>query len=143
MRLCYGWLVAFLVACSSGPTSSGGNPAGGGPTVATVSMNDSAGLAHYAFSPSTITIQAGTVVRWLNAGRVAHSSMSDTPAWDSGSVPAAGSGNSCDPYVDPYCTPGNTPAGSYSRTFSTPGTYQYHCTFHSAQGMTGTITVTP
>jgi copper binding plastocyanin/azurin family protein len=63
--------------------------------------------------------------------------------WDSGSVPAAGSGNSCDPYLDPYCTPGNTPAGSYSRTFSTPGTYQYHCTFHTAQGMTGTITVTP
>jgi plastocyanin len=44
---------------------------------------------------------------------------------------------------DPYCTPGSTPGQTYQRTFNTAGTYTYHCSFHGAQGMTGTITVTP
>lgn len=33
------------------------------------------------------------------------------------------------------------PNGSYSVTFTTPGTYTYHCMYH--EGMTGTITVNP
>jgi plastocyanin len=101
-------------------------------------------LTPYAFSPATVTITAGTFVRWTNTGKATHTSTSDAtpqPVWNSGNVAAAGSG-SCDPY-DPYCTPGTSPAGTYGRTFSTPGTYQYHCQFHTAQGMTGTITVTP
>jgi plastocyanin len=32
-------------------------------------------------------------------------------------------------------------SGTYSHTFTTPGTYHYQCTIHS--GMTGVVIVTP
>ena len=145
MRLCYGLfltlLSAFVPACGGGgggPTGTGGNP-----QVATISMTDNGGLAPYAFSPSARTVTVGTTVKWTNSGKAQHTSTSDAPqpVWNSGSVPPAGTGT-CDPN-DPYCTPGTSPAGTYQRTFSTPGTYPYHCELHGAQGMTGTITVTP
>jgi len=107
-------------------------------------MTDNSGLAPYAFSPASLTVTAGTTVKWTNTGRAHHTSTSDAtpqPTWNSGAVLPAGMGT-CDPN-DPYCTPGTTPAGTYQRTFSTAGTYQYHCELHGAQGMTGTITVTP
>jgi plastocyanin len=145
MRLCYGLLLAPLAACGSSPSSPGGSQPPPGATVVDVSMTDNAGLTPYAFSPASVTIAAGTFVKWTNTGKVTHTSTSDaTPqaVWNSGNVAAAGS-SSCDPYLDPYCTPGTSPAGTYARQFNTPGTYQYHCQIHTAQGMTGTITVTP
>ena len=33
------------------------------------------------------------------------------------------------------------PGSSYIVRFLTPGTYDYHCEFHLAQGMTGTVVV--
>jgi len=104
-------------------------------------MTDSAGVTQYAFSPATISVQVGTIVKWTNRGKAPHSSTSDTTTWDSGSVPPAGT-TTCDP-MDPYCSPGTTPPGTYQRAFNTVGTYKYHCEFHKLQGMTGTITVTP
>jgi Copper binding proteins, plastocyanin/azurin family len=32
--------------------------------------------------------------------------------------------------------------GTFARTFDAAGTYSYLCSFHAAEGMTGTITVT-
>jgi plastocyanin len=150
MRLCYGPLLAFLVACgSSSAPYGGGNPPPGPPPppppgtpVVGVSMTDNAGLAPYAFMPATITIAVGTVVKWTNNGKASHTTTSDAtpqPTWNSGTVPPAGT-TTCDP-ADPYCTPGTTPPGTYERAFTTAGTYPYHCSFHAA--MTGTITVTP
>ncbi len=71
-----------------------------------------------AFGPSTITISAGTTITWTNKDAVAHTVTSDNGLFDSGSIP----GNS-----------------TYSRQFSTPGTYPYHCTPHPA--MTATVVV--
>ena len=146
MRLCYGLFLTFLVACGSASTSpSGGNPPPPpGAQIVDIGMADNNGLAPYAFSPTTVTVKVGTTVKWTNSGKAQHTSTSDAtpqPIWNSGPVLPAGTG-SCDPN-DPYCTPGTTPAGTYQRTFNTAGTYQYHCQNHGAQGMTGTITVTP
>lgn len=145
MRLSYGLLPAFLVACGSDATSSsGGNPPPPpAATVVNVDMTDASGLAPYAFSPVPLEIKVGTIVKWTNKGKAQHTSTSDAtpPIWNSSTVRPAGSG-SCDPN-DPYCTPGTSPAGTYQRTFSTAGTFSYHCQFHVAEGMTGTITVTP
>ena len=80
------------------------------------------------FSPANVTIKAGDTVKWEFRGGVPHSTTSDLTAgpevWDSGV----------------------RTDGAFSRTFHTPGSYKYHCTVHSfpgANGMNGTITVTP
>ncbi len=64
-----------------------------------------------AYSPSSITVNAGTTIKWTNKDAVDHTVTSDTGLFDSGSI----SGN----------------GGSYSYTFQTAGTYSYHCTYHT------------
>ena len=139
------WSLLILgAACggSSSPMGSSGNPQPAGP-VADVSMTDNNGQAPYAFSLAMLPIKVGTSVRWTNNGKAQHTATSDAtqPVWTSGTVDPAGT-TTCAPN-DPYCMVGPTPPGTYeSPPFNTPGTYQYHCQFHGAQGMTGTITVT-
>jgi FtsP/CotA-like multicopper oxidase with cupredoxin domain/plastocyanin len=80
-------------------------------------------IKNFAFSQQSITIQAGTSVTWRNDDTTAHTTTSNT----------SGSANSWDSST---LNPGQT----YTKTFSTPGTYTYHCSLHSS--MTGTIVVT-
>jgi len=134
-------LVAGVACGGSGPTSTvnqGGTPPAPPPppppappappnNVVDVTMGE------YNFSPSDLTISVGTTVRWTNGGTIAHSTTGDGSAWDSGALVAPGT----DQYG--YATPG----GTYEHTFSTTGTFQYHCTYHTLQNMRGTITVTP
>jgi plastocyanin len=70
------------------------------------------------YSPQYLTIPGGTTVTWYNMG-----SMNHTVTFNSG----INSGTI-------------TPGSSFSWTFSTSGTYNYYCQFHS--GMTGSIYVT-
>ncbi len=72
-----------------------------------------------AFRPRSLTIDRGTVVRWVNQGAKNHTTTSTTGAWDSGTL-----------------SPGDT----FRRRFRRTGTFRYHCTIHTE--MTGTITVT-
>jgi len=90
--------------------SSGGN---GTPvsTVAGASL-----LTNTAFAPSPVSIAVGGSVTWTNNDNTAHTSTGST--WNSGSI---------------------APGGKYTATFSTAGTFVYHCTIHP--GMTGTVTV--
>ena len=115
MRLKWAGLVVgllFLVACGSS-TSPGGGGGGGHSTMITVADNS--------FSPTPDTVSAGQVTfSW--AGVSTHN-----VTWDSG----------------PGTLPGNSASmssGSYAPTLQA-GTYQYHCTFHVALGMRGTIVV--
>ena len=75
-------------------------------------------MSNLSFSPSTLTVSVGTSVTWKNNDSVQHSVTSDTGLFDSGLFNAG---------------------GSYSHTFSTAGTYNYHCSIHA--GMTGKIIV--
>jgi plastocyanin len=72
------------------------------------------------FAPQTVTIPAGRVITWRNDDAVSHTTTADgaSPLWNSGT---------------------RTPGQTYQRTFSTAGTFTYHCTIHA--GMTGTIVV--
>lgn len=72
-----------------------------------------------AFSPATLTVTAGTTVKWTNKDGVTHTVTSDNTLFDSGNV---------------------LPNGIYSYTFSTAGTYTYHCSIHTS--MKGTVVVT-
>ena len=72
------------------------------------------------FSPSTITIQRGTTITWQNNDAAVHTSTSDSVGWDTGNVPS-----------------GTTKV----TTFNAPGTFHFHCTYHRAMGMVGTVIV--
>jgi len=71
------------------------------------------------YSPQTITIPQGSSITWRNDGSMSHTVTFNNPYSDSNTIYS-----------------GNT----YTKTFFTPGTYNYHCNFHS--GMTGTVIVT-
>jgi len=120
----------FLVglACGSGSTSpAGGGGGGGGGNVAGVTIQD------FSFSPSALTIKAGMSVQWTNNGPSSHTTTSDNGVWDSGTLTPPSGGY------------GGESGASYQVTFTTPGTYTYHCTIHPPSkyaGFTGTITVT-
>ena len=64
-----------------------------------------------AFSPATITVTAGTTITWTNKDGYAHTVTSDTNLFNSGNI---GSN------------------GTFTYTFATAGTYQYHCTIHAS-----------
>ena len=78
-------------------------------------------ISNFAFSPASVTITVGTTVEWVNKDSTMHTTTSDSgdPAsWDSG----------------PLAT-----NATFSFTFTTAGTYGYHCAIHPF--MTGTIVV--
>ncbi len=75
----------------------------------------------YSFQPATLTIKAGTEVEWLNTSDAPHTVTSDT----------AGTFNS----------PSNiTKNQTFKFTFTSAGTFPYHCNIHPY--MKATITVT-
>jgi len=117
--------LAAAAACSGG-SSSTNVPAG--PQIT---------IQDFTFTPSTLTIMAGTTVTWINKGPSAHTTTSDTGLWGSATMAAPSGGGG-------YGS-GEMPGGAFQFTFNTPGTYAYHCSLHppsSYAAFTGTITVT-
>lgn len=94
-------------------------PPDGSTTVTAVTIPIGASvLGNRAFAPDDLNVTVGTTVTWMNTDSVAHTSTSNAAGWDSGIV---------------------NPGGQFSTTFSTAGTYQYHCAIHP--GMVGTVVV--
>ena len=71
-----------------------------------------------AFSPSSITVTAGTTITWTNKDGVPHTVTSNTGLFDSGTI---------------------NPNGTYSHLFSTAGTFSYKCSLHPS--MTASVAV--
>ena len=90
-----------------------------GSPVSRGAAQDSVDIADLAFSPSTITVPAGTTVIWANQDSAEHRITGETGGWDSGLM---------------------TPGQSYSSTFATSGRYPYICLLHPF--MRGTVVVT-
>jgi len=67
-------------------------------------------MRDFAFSPRTITVFAGTTVRWVNQGQVPYTVTADDGSFDSGQVGPGG-------------------------TFSRPGRYPYYCQLHGGRGV--------
>ena len=130
MRLCYGLLLASLLACGSG-TGYGSNPPSPPPAPPPAPGTVFVTISDYQFSPDTITIAKNTPVRWSNGGAVSHTATADSGSFDSG--PLGGTG------TDPYGTP--MQGGKYDHTFAIAGTFTYHCLIHSV--MRGAVIVTP
>ena len=64
-------------------------------------------IRDYKFQPNFNAVPVGTEVTWINEGEVSHIVTLDD--WDSGEIP---------------------PGGKFSKTFDTPGKYQYKCSLH-------------
>jgi plastocyanin len=115
----YGGYTPRATATSTASSAAATAPAGNG----AATKIEIAGAGTYSFSPASVTIKAGTKVTWTNNSVAPHTVTSDTgapAAFDSGTVSASG--------------------GTFSFTFTTPGTYTYHCNFHAY--MQGTVVVT-
>lgn len=85
-----------------------------------------------AFNPQELEITAGDTVVWTNtsSGRIPHTATADSlrdrlQGFNSGSFPRR------------WLYPGET----FQFTFTTAGTFPYHCVIHESLGMTGTIIV--
>ena len=111
-------VAAIAVAGCNSTTSTYGTGGGGNPGPNQVFMQN------LAFNPLTRTVAKGTTVQWVNQDGITH-----TVTKDSG--PGAAFNQSV------------TSGTSFSVTFDSAGTYQYHCTIHGSPGagMHGTIVV--
>jgi len=69
-------------------------------------------IVNYAYSPDTVTIDAGETVTWTNFDAEDHTATDNSGLYDSGHIATS---------------------QSFSFTFTTPGTYPYHCTVHPNQ----------
>lgn len=95
------------------PSPGSNTPGGtGGPGTSAVTIQ---GMA---FSPATLTVAVNTTVTWTNKDAITHTVTSDSGMFDSGNI-AAGS--------------------KFSYTFTTAGTFSYHCKIHPT--MVATIVV--
>lgn len=101
--------------------------------LAYLSMNLNAQTSHsvnvsnFQFTPPNLTITAGDEVVWTNTGGT-HNVDGKTSVFPS----------------NPESFGNSVGAGwTYTFTFNTPGTYNYHCDPHAAMGMVGSIVVNP
>jgi len=132
MLLRYGLLALTLTACGGAesvgykpPPGGGGGGGGGGGFSASVSISGTA------YAPGDVSVKAGGTVTWTNNDPVTHSVTSDA----TGGFTSDLSGTMTDPYG------GMGGGGSFQHTFSSAGTFTYHCNYHAT--MHGTVTVTP
>lgn len=71
-----------------------------------------------AYNPATITVDAGTTIKWINKDNIGHTVTSDNNLFDSGTLNLN---------------------GTFSLNFPAAGTYSYHCIPHPF--MTATVVV--
>jgi len=100
-------------ACSGSYSAAPAAPAAAAPAAAVT-------IADFSFSPVSLTVSAGTTVTWTNNDSTAHTVTLDDGSAASGDI-AGGA--------------------TFQHTFTTAGTFTYHCRIHPT--MTATIVVTP
>ena len=110
----------LLLTLSLGCGSSSNAPSSPTPTgsMPVSIVAGSSTLTTTAYSPNPMTVPVGGTIIWTNNDSVTHTSTADNGEWNSGSI---------------------APGGQYSKTFSTTGTFSYHCTIHP--NMIGTVRV--
>ena len=75
-------------------------------------------IDNFSFTPATITVPAGTTVRWTNRDDIPHTVVNDDQKFQSKALDTD---------------------DQYSYTFTKPGTYGYFCSIHPK--MTGKVVV--
>ena len=103
-----------IFSCSKGGSSyssSNNNPPPG-------SSGNAVSIVNMSFSPSTITVSAGTTITWTNNDAMTHTVTADDNSFNSGNI---------------------APGSKFSKVFATAGSFTYHCSIHP--GMKGTAVV--
>ena len=80
-----------------------------------------ASMVNFGYNPDPITVNVGDTVKWTNNSGIDHTTTS-SGNWNSFTV---------------------TTGDSFSKVFSSPGTFDYFCTIHGAVLMSGTVVVNP
>ena len=95
-----------------------GTSGGGGTTITIPSGTASSGSLTYTPSTFTVVVGVNNTVTFVNQDTAKHTVTADGGSFDSGDILAG---------------------GSWTHAFTTPGTYSFHCVYHT--WMKGTITV--
>ena len=102
--------VAIIAAACNGTGSTAyGAPASTAATTAAATATNAATIRGFSFQPDVLKVKVGAKVTWTNDDTVAHTVTADTNSFASGNL---------------------QPGGSFSFTFTRPGTYAYHCSIH-------------
>ena len=124
-------MTVLLLAAAAGCGGSSTSPSAGGnnnqPPPQQPSTSSSVTVGNNFFDPASTTVSVGTKVTWT---------------WNACSGDGYG-GTTCVQHgilFDDGAASGAQSDGSWTRTFSTAGTYKYHCTVHGT-AMSGTIVV--
>jgi plastocyanin len=88
------------------------------PAAATPATPLAVGIAGFAFAPATLHVPAGGSVAWTNNDAVTHTVTPDAGGIDAHEL---------------------APGAAFTQTFTSPGTYGYHCAIHPF--MKGSIVV--
>ena len=103
----------IATACSSTGSSAYGAPASTAAATTTTAATaaNAATVRDFSFQPGVLKAKPGAKVTWINRDAVAHTVTADNGSFASGNL---------------------QPGGSFSFTFTRPGTYAYHCSIHPA-----------
>jgi plastocyanin len=111
--------VAIIAAsCNGTGPSAYGAPASTAATTTAATATNAATIKGFSFQPEVLKVKVGAKVTWTNDDTVAHTVTADTNSFASGNL---------------------QPGGSFSFTFTRPGTYAYHCSIHPS--MHGSVVV--
>ncbi len=114
-------ILIILAILFSGCSSSAGTQAPAGTSGLPVTGNEAkVTISGFAFDPATITVKAGETVTWTNEDTASHTVVADDNSWQSPSI---------------------SKGSTFSHTFTTAGTFAYHCSIHPK--MKASVIVTP
>jgi plastocyanin len=94
------------------------------------------------FDPMTITVKVGDTVTWVNVTDETHTVTAKESSIPEGADYFASGGYSSEEEARDDLTKGLLEQGDeYKVKFDVPGTYEYFCIPHEADGMRGTVVV--
>ncbi|MGI9166689.1 MAG: plastocyanin/azurin family copper-binding protein [Pyrinomonadaceae bacterium] len=113
----------LLLAAAAFSSLPAGPSSFSAPRAAQASATNTVTLTNFQFSPKSLTIKAGSEVKW-EVKEGTHNITADKGIFESQTLSAG---------------------QKFSHKFEKPGTYRYYCTFHGSKGgheMAGTVIVT-
>jgi len=107
------------------------NPASAATGPIVIKMGDTPAM----YEPARVTVKVGEPVQWINTGKTVHS-VTLVPD-DAQNPKDATEPKGAKTFDSGFMPPG----GTFSYTFTVPGTYHYFCVPHEKAGMVGVVTV--